>query len=95
MEFQVQSWYPSENDEKWSRKKYFEISRTVLIIATNRMMKCTKDIDKSSNLGFPRLVKHHQNFLKFTARKNIHKLQNLGPMSEDRYPMLYCTTFFV
>ena len=31
----------------------------------------------------------------YTARNNIHKLQNLGPRSEDRYPMLYCTTFFV
>ena len=31
----------------------------------------------------------------YTARNNIHKLQNWGPRSEDRYPMLYCTTFFV
>ena len=37
---------------------------TVFIIAINRMMKCTKDIDQESNLGFPRQVKDHQNFLK-------------------------------
>ena len=33
---------------------------TVLIIAINRMLKCTMDIDWKSNLGFPRLVKDHQ-----------------------------------
>ena len=42
---------------------------TVLIIAINRMMKCTKDIDSNSNLGFPRLVKDHQNFLKSADKR--------------------------
>ena len=41
---------------------------TVLIIAINCMMKCTKDIDKNSNLGFPRLVKDHQKFLKLADK---------------------------
>ena len=43
---------------------FAEHGDTVLIIAINRMMKCTKDIDKNSNLGFPRLVKDHQKILK-------------------------------
>ena len=45
------------------------MGHTVLIIAINRMMKCTKDIDKNSNLGFPRLVKDHQNFLKSADKR--------------------------
>ena len=36
-------------------------------------MKCTKDIDEKSNLGFPRLIKDHQNFLK-SADKHLGKL---------------------
>ena len=46
---------------------------TVFIIAINPMMKCTKDFDYKSNLGFPRLVKDHQKFLK-SADKHLGKL---------------------
>ena len=36
-------------------------------------MKCTKDIDEKSNLGFPRLIKDHQKILK-SADKHLGKL---------------------
>ena len=42
---------------------------TVFIIAINPMMKCTKDFDYKSNLGFPRLVKDHQIFLKSADKR--------------------------
>ena len=50
--------------EKFENMVVDRSPNTVLIIAINRMMKCTKDINSDSNLGFPRLVKDHQKFLK-------------------------------
>ena len=61
------------------------MGHTVLIIAINRMMKCTKDIDKNSNLGFPRLVKDHQKILKLADKHQRYINSTLFQLNSQKY----------